>query len=46
MYTVEVVEKESKSGNKYTCLLIHFPCGYIKTVYLEQAEQYLAYETR
>lgn len=41
-FTVEVVTKTSKKGNSYTALVITFPNGYKKTVYLEQAEQYLA----
>ena len=42
MFDGEVVTKQSKKGTEYTCLVITFPNGYKKTVYLEQAEQFLA----
>lgn len=42
MFTVNVLEKTSKSGNTYICLEVTFPSGYKKLVYLEQAEQFLA----
>lgn len=42
MFETRVIEKQSKKGDKYTCLEITFPNGYKKLVFLEPAEQYLA----
>lgn len=41
MFEVKVVEKVSKTGNPYQCLVIVFPNGYEKTVFLENAEKYM-----
>lgn len=41
MFDVKVVEKISKSGKPYTCLIIVFPNGYQKTVFLEEAEKFM-----
>ena len=41
-YEVRLEEKISKkSGNPYYCLVITFPNGYEKIVYLERAELYM-----
>lgn len=42
MVTCTVVERTSKAGKPYTCLEIKMAGGYIKTVFLDQAEQKLA----
>lgn len=42
-FTVEVVEKISnKTGKPYTVLEVTFPNGYKKTVFLDEAEKFLA----
>lgn len=41
MFEVKVVEKISKSGSPYKCLVIVFPNGYEKTVFLDSAEKYM-----
>lgn len=41
MFEVKVVEKISKTGNPYQCLIIVFPNGYEKTVFLEAAEKFM-----
>lgn len=41
MFDVDVIEKISKSGQPYTVLVITFPNGYEKTVFLDKAEQFL-----
>lgn len=35
----ELVEKTSKDGNKYVCLLVHLTPTYAKTVFLDEAEK-------
>ena len=40
-YQVRLEEKKSKSGNPYYCLVITFPNGYEKIVFLERAELYM-----
>ena len=42
MFTVKVVSDISKkTGNPYTCLVIKFPNGYEKRVFLEPAEVFM-----
>lgn len=41
MFDVQIMTKVSKSGVEYRCLLITFPNGYEKVVYLDKAEQFL-----
>lgn len=41
MFEVKVVEKISKTGNPYVCLMIVFPNGYEKLVFLEEAEKFM-----
>lgn len=41
MFEVQVIEKVSKSGDKYKCIKIIFPNGYEKLVFLDKAEQFL-----
>lgn len=41
MFEVKVVEKISKSNVPYKCLIIVFPNGYEKTVFLDNAEKYM-----
>lgn len=35
---VEIVERTSKSGSKYTCLAVELVPGYVKYVFLDKAE--------
>lgn len=43
MYDVRLEERvSSKSGKKYAVLVVTFPCGYEKVVFLESAELALA----
>lgn len=42
MYTIEVQERVSKkTGNKYKVLIISFPNGYEKMVFLDSAELFM-----
>lgn len=42
MFECEAKRKISKKGNEYICLEITFPNGYKKTVFLDDAEKYIA----
>lgn len=42
MFECKAIQKIAKSGNPYTCLEITFPNGYVKIVFLDKAEEYLA----
>lgn len=38
---VDIVERTSKTGTKYTCLAIELVPGYVKYVFLDKAEEQL-----
>lgn len=42
MFECKAIEKTTKTGKSYVCLVVTFPNGYEKYVFLDLAEQYLA----